>query len=187
MTQQDIENWTADSVAQLAITMNAWGRLPVAEGWYLCLAVAIAALILTAVAMTAVKSLSAAYIEYKKKQVVKEEWGMWRSKGLPKEALHAAAYYCFALILLKVGFEFARASGLQIPMLFDIAANAIAFLVLLLYALRQLKERHKGDKTDLTVRFASYTLLAMIALHHSDIIRRFAAPATVYALNVIPL
>ena len=187
MTEHGIETWVAGSIAQLASTVDDWGKQPVVDAWHLCLAIVIASALAAAIAVRSIKTVADWYIKHKKKQVVKEEWGNWRTHGLPREALHAVAYYCFAMIVLKVGFEFARASGLKLPVIFEVLANVVAFVVLLLYALRQLKERHKGDERDLALRFASYSLFALIALHHSDIVRRFAAPVTVYAIDALPL
>lgn len=187
MTRQHIERWFADVVAQLNATLNELGNLPVVEGWHLCLAIAIASALVAAIVVRLAKTIAAWYIEYKKKQIVKEEWGIWRRHGLPKEALHAVAYYCFALIVLKIGFELARASGSELPIVLEITANVVSFLVLLVYALWQLKARHTGTWIRLTVRYTGCTFLCLLALHHSDIIRRFAAPATVYALDALPL
>jgi hypothetical protein len=174
-------------VLQILSTLRDLGTWSVSEAWHLCLVIIVAALVTTSIAIALSKMIAAAYIEYKKKQVVKEEWGSWRSAGLPKEAVHALAYCAFVLMALKVSFEFARAVGYTVSFFDEFSANAVAVIWLLIYALRQLKERHKGDGTSLTLRFLGCTTTTLVLMHHSDLIRRFAAPATVYAMDFVPL
>jgi uncharacterized membrane protein len=163
------------------------GTWSVSEAWHLCLAIIVGALIATAIVVRVGKWAARIYIERKKREIVKEEWGSWRSAGLPKEAVHALAYCALVLMALKVSFEFARAVGYIVSFFDEFSANAAAVISLLIYALRQLKERHKGDGTSLTLRFLGCTTTTLVLMHHSDLIRRFAAPATVCAMDMVPL